>query len=717
MSMNDYMEVILVELLSPCGNYQAFLGCINAGADAVYLAGSKYGARAYADNFSDDEIIKAIHYAHLFDVKVYLTVNTLIKEREYEDVINYITPFYNAGLDACIVQDLGLISSFNELFPNMELHVSTQAFATGIDSVKFYKKLGAKRVVLARELSLNEIKEIKAQCDIELETFIHGAMCYSYSGQCLFSSCLGGRSGNRGRCAGPCRLEYKNININNNETSGYLLSMKDQCTIEILPDLIEAGIDSLKIEGRMKKPEYAAFVTAMYRKYIDLYKSDPKNYCVDKNDIKLLNSFYMRSEIGTGYYYQKNGKNMLSILNPAYSKTDDKLIEKVNNEYFSKNKSIKIDISVTAICNTNLQAYAEIPSYNIYVSVEGKMIEESKNSPVDENTIIKQFSKLGDTVFSLENVNVYIDGNCFIPVKELNEVRRALIHKLEESLIELYKENEKINLLDEKVNYVRQNKDYKNINKPIIKVSTLEQLETADSFDFDGYICASNNLIYELNDNETFNHNLIIELPYVVRAFNKASLMRIIDSDANVSGYLVNSWDEVEILQTINHDKFIIAGPGLYIWNDQALNTMKKIFDAYINAYELNKYEINELSGEGYLLTYGKIPLMQTANCIVNTTSECKKNKGNKLTYLTDRKNISFPVIRNCSMCYNTIFNSVPISLHEEVLKGKIDSKQIISFVDENKEEVFNILDIFLSKNDSRTISNYTKGYWKHGVE
>ena len=220
-----------MELLSPAGNYKAFIGAINAGCDAVYLGGSKFGARAYADNFSDEEIIRAIKVAHLHDVKIYLTVNTLIKEREYKEVCDYIRPFYEAGLDACIVQDLGLISCFGTPFPNMECHISTQGFSTSIESVKMYKEMGAKRVVLARELSLDEIDYIKKNVDIELETFIHGAMCYSYSGQCLFSSCLGGRSGNRGRCAGPCRLPYSYLGNNKNSDAlneAFFLSMKDQ---------------------------------------------------------------------------------------------------------------------------------------------------------------------------------------------------------------------------------------------------------------------------------------------------------------------------------------------------------------------------------------------------------------------------------------------------------------------------------------------------------
>lgn len=260
-----------VELLSPAGNYESFLGAINAGADAVYLGGTKFGARAYADNFTEEEICKAIFYAHLFQKKVYLTVNTLMKNPEMDELYDYLSPFYEAGLDGVIVQDLGVFMFIREHFPHLALHVSTQMTITGVNGAKLLKELGAERIVPARELSLEEIIKMKQETGLEIETFIHGAMCYCYSGQCLFSSILGGRSGNRGRCAGPCRLPYQ-IGTDKKNDVEYPLSLKDMCTLEILPDLIEAGIDSFKIEGRMKKPEYAAGVTSIYRKYIDLYQ-------------------------------------------------------------------------------------------------------------------------------------------------------------------------------------------------------------------------------------------------------------------------------------------------------------------------------------------------------------------------------------------------------------------------------------------------------------
>ena len=236
-----------VELLAPAGDINAFYGALNAGADAVYLAGSRFGARAYAENFSEDKIIECIQYCHLFDKKIYLTVNTLMKEEEIPALYDFIKPLYIAGLDAVIVQDIGVLRYLGKNFPDLELHASTQMSICTEYGVSILQEMGVSRIVPARELSLKEIEEIHKKCDVEIETFIHGAMCYCYSGQCLFSSILGGRSGNRGRCAQPCRLPYK---VKHNKKDNYYLSMKDMCTIEHIPLLIQSGITSFKIEGR-----------------------------------------------------------------------------------------------------------------------------------------------------------------------------------------------------------------------------------------------------------------------------------------------------------------------------------------------------------------------------------------------------------------------------------------------------------------------------------
>ncbi len=417
------------ELLAPAGNFEGFLGCINAGCDAVYIGGSKYGARAFADNFSDEEIVKAIKLAHVFGVKVYLTVNTLIKQREFEDAVSYVRPFAEAGLDAFIVQDMGLIARLRETYPNTEVHVSTQGFSTGINSVKYYKELGASRVVLARELTLTEIREIKDAVDVELETFIHGAMCYSFSGQCLFSSTLGGRSGNRGRCAGPCRLEYRSLIDGDSFDHEYVLSMKDQCTVSILPELIEAGIDSLKIEGRMKKPEYTAYVTSVYRKYIDLYYEKGRDaYMVESKDLDNLKKMYMRSEIGTGYYHQMNSAKMISLDSPSYSGSDRLLMEQTGDKYLSGIRKKKIGGYFTAFLESGISfsVICDDKSATVYEA----SVEQSINKPTSEADIRKQLNKLGDTPFEFAELSIEAGDNIFIPVSMLNSIRRRAIEEL-----------------------------------------------------------------------------------------------------------------------------------------------------------------------------------------------------------------------------------------------------------------------------------------------
>ena len=265
------------ELLAPAGSYEAMTAAFAAGADAVYIGGQKFGARAYADNLDTDQMMDAIAYARLHGKKLYLTVNTLLKERELEEELyDYLLPFYEQGLDAVIVQDFGVFSLIRNTFPDLAVHCSTQMTITGPFSAALLESLGASRIVTARELSLEEIRKIRRQTKLEIESFVHGALCYCYSGQCLFSSMLGGRSGNRGRCAQPCRLPYQVFEKGrqlNGKNSAYPLSPKDMCTIDLLPEIIRSGVTSLKIEGRMKRPEYTAGVVRIYRKYLDQFLS------------------------------------------------------------------------------------------------------------------------------------------------------------------------------------------------------------------------------------------------------------------------------------------------------------------------------------------------------------------------------------------------------------------------------------------------------------
>ena len=321
--MNDKNIRKKPELLAPAGSFDNMKAVISAGADAVYMGGKSFGARAYADNPDTDGVIEAIRFCHIRNKKLYLTVNTLLKEDELNtQLYDYIKPFYEAGLDAVIVQDLGVMDYISKHFPGLDIHLSTQCSLTMAEGVKGLTSMlktpsAVTRLVPARELSLEELKTMRRDTDLEMEVFIHGALCYCYSGQCLLSSLAGGRSGNRGRCAQPCRRLYK-VKIGEQESKGYFLSPKDMCTIEHIPELIEAGIDSFKIEGRMKSGEYGAGVVAAYRKAIDRYYDSKTEYSVDPGERSILSEIYNRGGFNTGYLFSHNGKDMMSTERPGH---------------------------------------------------------------------------------------------------------------------------------------------------------------------------------------------------------------------------------------------------------------------------------------------------------------------------------------------------------------------------------------------------------------
>ena len=365
--MEEFMvsdKALKVEVLAPAGSLDICKAVINAGADAVYLGGDMFGARAFAGNLNKEELIEAIEYAHTFGRKIYLTVNTLLKEDEINNqLIDYLIPYYEAGLDAVIVQDFGVFSLIRKHFPDMDIHASTQMTQTGPNGTRLLKEMGATRVVTSRELTIEEIRHLHNEVeDIEIESFVHGALCYCYSGQCLMSSFNGTRSGNRGRCAQPCRMAYQAYDrdvLCNDKSSEYVLSLKDMCALPILPDVIEAGVYSLKIEGRMKNVTYAAFVTSMYRKYVDMYIKNGRNgYRVSDDDIRSLMDIYNRGAFTTGYYNSDKGSDMISLSRPNhYGVPALKVLNNVNGR-----------VTFRALIDINSQDVFEIDKDNSFAS-------------------------------------------------------------------------------------------------------------------------------------------------------------------------------------------------------------------------------------------------------------------------------------------------------------------------------------------------------------
>lgn len=423
------------ELLAPAGNMECLYSAINAGADAIYLAGKKFGARAFADNFETEELIYALKLSHLHGKKIYLTLNTLIKEREFDSLYDFIKPLYDNKLDGIIIQDLGLINFLKSNFPDLSIHASTQMTVTGVYAAKLLKENGISRIVPARELTLEEIQHIKSNVDIEIETFVHGAMCYSYSGQCLYSSYLGGRSGNRGRCAGPCRLPYtiaKDDRYIAKDNIKYPLSLKDMCTLPILNRLIDSSIDSFKIEGRLKSPEYVAGVTSIYRKYIDIYCETGK-FDIENKDIELLKKLYLRSSICEGYYEKFNGAEMITAQSPSYMGSNDKSIEYIKEKYVMSVK--KLPVFGLATLSKGHRTSIILRYENHIINCEGDMVEKAQNRPLTKDDVLKQLNKTGDSFFFFDKLEVEMEDDCFMPVKMLNELRRNAFEQLLEEII------------------------------------------------------------------------------------------------------------------------------------------------------------------------------------------------------------------------------------------------------------------------------------------
>ena len=487
------------EVLAPTGTYECFRAAINAGADAVYLGGSMFGARAFAGNFEEAELIKAIRTAHLYGRKVYLTVNTLLRNDELEKLVQYVKPYYEEGLDAVIVQDYGVFAVLREAFPGLDLHASTQMTITGKYGAQLLKDMGAARVVPARELSAKEIRDIYDNVDVEIESFVHGALCYCYSGQCLLSSMIGGRSGNRGRCAQPCRLTYSANGI----SEKYLLSPKDMCTIEAVPDILDAGVYSLKIEGRMKSPEYVAGVSYAYRKYVDMYLEKGRDgYRVEEQDIRQLMDLYNRGGFCKGYYYAQNDKSMMTFDRPNHQgivignikngelilsqevnpgdvlefpdgseyttptgkksgrlalpkgvlknpKNGAAVYRTRNNELLGQlragyiDNDIKIPVRMEIFLKSGERACLKLLSGDKELVVYGDVLEPSDKRPAVREDVVKQLKKLGGTAFSSDEGSIVTDiqGSPFVPVRLLNDLRRNALEELESMLLSGYKRN------------------------------------------------------------------------------------------------------------------------------------------------------------------------------------------------------------------------------------------------------------------------------------
>ena len=721
-----------VELLAPAGNYESFLGAIHAGADAVYLGGIKFGARAAAVNFDEETLKRAIYYAHLFDRKVYMTLNTLLKQSELEEIESFITPFYLAGLDGVIVQDLGLLQYIKERFPAMEIHISTQMAVTGPYGVRMLKEAGASRVVPARELSLKEMKLLKEE-GLEIESFIHGSMCYSYSGQCFFSSLLGGRSGNRGTCAQSCRLPYK-VNLSDQKSEKgkkeeYPLSLKDMCSIDMIHELIAAGIDSFKIEGRMKRPEYVAGVTSVYRKYIDqAYDNDLKGINIEEKDRETLRNLYVRSEIQDGYYHRHNGKEMITLEKPSYSGINEDTAARIYDTYLKTAKKAKVKGSVWL--RVGQPAVLQLEFKDHYIYQEEGMVDPATKRPVLKSEIEKQLNKTGNTDFIFAELAIDMDDEIFVPMKTLNELRRNAFQRLEDELKEEIYEKRKKSLKIFTEEELKE-KDCETKKEVFVSVDNINQCEAVLEYPYVKRLYIAAEILIEHPSickklKETVKTKEIwIKLPLILREKSFKFLERVLEQSKDfATGMLVSNLESYSYLKFHNYTGKIGLNYHVYLWNKKAVEFWKEKASSYLAPMECNVHEWKKLANKDFeYFCYGKIPMMVTANCIRLTKDSCRKTGISFEDSITDRYNTDFRVQTNCYHCYNVIYNSVPVSLHQyldqiEKLPGK---GMRLEFTTETKEETIKILDeyekyIEKTEMDFSFLKDYTTGHFKKGA-
>lgn len=789
-----------VELLAPAGHFDAAIRAIDSGANAVYVGGKAFNARQGADNLTDEELKEVIEYAHLRNASVNITLNVLYKNEEIKDVLKFVSKMYSYGADAFIIQDIGLFSIIKKNFPDIKLHASTQMTIHNDSGVKFLEELGFDRVVLSRELSLEEIKNIVSKTSLEIETFIHGALCVSYSGRCLMSSMLGGRSGNRGRCAQPCRLKYKLIKDEEIIKDDYLLCPKDISTVEFLDELINSGIHTFKIEGRMKKTEYVALVSAIYRKYIDLVYEN--NFKVEPKDLKELTQIFNRGgSFSQGYFNNWAGFNMISP-SPKNSgvkigqvvkydkrrllctiELTDELVCGDGIEIWTKTephtgtniskKASKGDIIVVTVSGNIEQGdfvyksfdkaledkvksvsskdackqtvYAEIKAFEsepfyikltsengICVELKSIIVEKAQNIPLDEEKIKAQLSRTGNTPFKICFKSLEIGDNIYIPVSELNKIRREATEMLEKEITKSYKRKEIA------ASYLPKSAELASLKALSVSVLTKEQFETCVKSKIERiYIEMTNetinNINYYVNQAHENNIELFAALPSIVRDTDKLEQNIKILEQSEIDGYLMRNYMQIQT------EKKIALDYTFNILNSSSLEFLKSISETCTLSPELNLAELEEISDSSTeIIVYGRLPLMQTHQCPIGLYAGekesgrfCKLKNNAKGYELQDRKDIRFPIITDCESCVCSIYNSSPIFLLNRFrdLENIHSSYYRLVFTDETAKEIedliysYNRLLLAEQQNirvneliKAMTEKGYTNGHFLRGV-
>lgn len=740
-----------IELLAPAGSYHALVAAINAGADAVYCGLNRFGARAYADNFKEEELLRGLEYAHLYGAKVYLTVNTCLKDRELHSLPEFLAPFVSAGLDAVLVQDFGVLQTLRECFPALPLHASTQMGVTSGSGAAFLQRKGVSRVVLARELSLPEIAAIHNAVDLELECFIHGALCMCYSGQCLLSSLLGGRSGNRGRCAGTCRLPFT---VGGEKSPSYPLSLKDLCTISFLPKLIDAGVTSFKIEGRMKSAAVTAGVTSIYRKYLNLAIENPTNTRVEKRDLEALLNLGNRSGFTDGFYFFHNDPSTMTPDSPAHTKQPDEVLIKKYGKFLEEKK---LPLTGHAVFHVGEAARLTVICKDATVTVTGDVVQRAEKRPLSAEELTTRLRKTGETDFTFEALKVEADDEIFMPVQSINSLRREALKKLTEAMVGAScpmdsaiaspvvtseKISDDVRASREVYSKERESARITNSVTQELSISahvtTADQLaaalkaENVDTVILDSFLYERESFFARFDADLRAAHaagkRAVFALPYIFRKETADFYERSWDAgfceDTARNGksqaerpdaILVRSYDALGFLLERDYPaEKLILDERLYTYNNKARSAFQKLgIRSMTLPVELNEKELKHRDNAGdELIIYGRLPLMLTASCIHKNCRGCDHGKATET--LTDRYQKVFPVRADCTDCYNLLYNADVLDLTGDLEAVKRLGVRSIrySFTTETGEEITRIL-----RGERFPHTDYTRGHFRRGVE
>ena len=667
----------LPELLSPAGSREAFEAAIEGGADAIYIGGASFNARINAKNFTTDELSDAVRLAHTYGVKVYQTINIMTLDREMNELEQTVIASAEAGIDAFIVSDLGAAARIHRILPDMPLHASTQMSIHNAAGAKMLEEYGFSRVVPARELSREDIASLVKRNPLEVEIFIHGAMCVSHSGQCLFSSIVGGRSGNRGLCAQPCRLPYSAGGCKGCDK--YPLSLKDMSLAGHVREIIDSGVASLKIEGRMKSPEYVRGVTSIWRRLLDEGRD------ATRADIDELAALFSRGGFSDGYYEKRIDRKMLGVRSD-----EDKQASREIDKFNKITRKIPLDIKATLLEGEPMKL--ELSSCGKSVTVTGEVAQRAINAPLNADAVTRSMSKLGDSVFKLQNIEIELGESVMVPVSQMNSLRRAGVEAMTAAL------SESIEYTIEKT--VPKKPTGKRFDRRAARFFSAEQITGKAREYFDVCLLPLDKFA------DTGNRADGFVMPPVIFDSEIERADKLLDKATNFAPKyaVVSNLGQIEIVKKHFPDIKMIADFRFNIGNDETVAFFEELgFESVIASAELTLPQLRDLGGSVGAIVYGRIPLMTLEKCVIKELYGDSRSRedacnicGDGKAEMRDRRGFVFPVVREYPH-RNIVLNSLPTSMSDrqsELERARISDRHFV-FTVESANEVDEIIDDF----------------------